>query len=195
MRWMTLPILLGVAQAAPRGKVVRVERAHGDRVGIPRLCEIESNGKGTCLGGVAEVRVGEIAIVVDSQSVVAQMRIDEVSIMSATCPMLTTIHGTFLGTGSFVKNGQAFGVIDGGVDPDRGRLIADVNSLPSPNGIDRVSIAIDRDGDQVADIEMTTGACDGSGNPLASGEPCLDVWTKAGHGMQLATHTSLASCR
>jgi hypothetical protein len=186
-------LVSGVAVAAPHGKVVRIVRDRESRASNPRLCEIESSGKGTCLG---PVHSGDLAIVVDAKSVVAQLRIDEVTIMQPSCPSLVSVQGKFQGNGSFQKAGPAFGIIDGDVDPVRGRLILETGTTPSPNGHDRVVIAIDRDGDQTADILMTQGACDAAGNSLPSGEPsCVDVWSRGIRGMTRVQHLNIASCR
>jgi hypothetical protein len=179
------------AVAAPRaGKVVRIERKTAAHLSNPRLCEIEPNGNGNCLG---DVHVGDVVVVISADAVIGEVRLDETSVARPSCPLLRRVHGTFLGR-SQLPNGPAIGVIDGNVDKQRARMMINPTTATSPNGHDQVFIAVDGDGDGTPDIMMTQSMCDAAGNTVASGGACLDVWAGTGSSARRVQHANMSGC-
>lgn len=192
-RLIALAVVLGsaAALAAPRGRVIRVERAGGSRV-PPRLCEVHGD-TGNCVG--EEPRVGQSVILLDERRVIAEVQIVEATSFSPSCPTLWSVK-TRVVRGS-AGDSDGIGVIDTGIDPNRAHLIDRARLPPSPSGLpdDEVWRAIDRDGDGAADILITRYSCDTSGRPTSGGVTyCIDLWSRTGARMTRTTQLNFALC-
>lgn len=195
IRWTCLAVLLGAATAtalaAPTGRVVRIERATGRLAVAPRLCVLHGDA-GACVGD--EPAAGQIAYVLDGRHAVAEVEIVDASPFAAGCGQLWNIKArTRRGA---TADGEALAVIDAGLDPSRARVLHGDHlaaGLAVPEG--EIWRAIDRDGDDVADILLTRFTCDAAGKP-ASGVAtfCMDVWARVGARMTRTTQLNLARC-
>ncbi len=193
-RLAALVFVIGMvpAQAAPSGRVVRVERAGGSGGAAPRLCEIRGE-TGTCVGD--EPKAGQTVVVLDDRHVVAELQVVEATPFVASCPNLWTVKTRAArGTADDV---EGIGVIDAGLNPNRAHVL-DKDHLPaSPSRQpgDEVWRAVDRDGDGIADILITRYGCDPAGKPLAGGSTyCIDVWARVGSRMVKTTQLNFAQC-
>jgi hypothetical protein len=179
------------ALAAPRGRVVRIERAGGGSA-TPRLCEIRGD-TGTCVGD--EPRAGQTVVVLDERHVVAELQVVEAAPFVASCPSLWTVKTRAArGPGGEL---EGIGVIDAGINPSRAHVIDKERLPPSPSGQpgEEVWRAIDRDGDGTADILITRYNCDQAGKALAGGSTfCIDVWARVGSRLVKTTQLSFAQC-
>jgi hypothetical protein len=184
--------LCSMAIAAPHGKVVRVERQVASAVLDPSLCQFQAHdGTGLCLG---TVKTGDIVVLLSTDAVVGEVRVDEAKPTKPACPLLQNIKGTLMkGTLAGGNNGNVLGIVGGGIDRSHGRMVADPSTTPSPNGRDLVRAAVDRDGDGVADIVMTQSQCDPTST---SSEVCFDMWATANTSrtMRQVQHVNLQNC-
>lgn len=172
--------VVAVAQAEPRGRVVRVERAPA--VTAPRYCSMAADaGRRVCFGRPFE---GEHVAVIDTVKrtvrgdFVIESIEDDLEYMSRG---LCVAAGAYAVKGRFasgapdrtteliglrgLKLGKQARVLAGGVQPPSGR--AD----------ERVELAVDADGDGRADVALTRYPCDPAGNPRSGSEGiCYDVY-------------------
>jgi hypothetical protein len=178
--------LSSVAIAAPHGKVVRVERHADGPIAEPRLCQFQSRDvTGVCLG---LVKAGDVAVILSNDAVVGEVRIDESHATKDGCEVLENVKGTLISGAVTQMN---LGIVSGGIDRTRGRLMPDTANIASPNGRDQVRVAVDRDGDGVADIVMTQSQCDANSSPGS----CFDMWASgSGRVMHQVLHVNLQSC-
>jgi hypothetical protein len=183
------------AAAAPSGRVIRIERSGGPSTVAPRLCEIRGDS-GTCVGD--EPRVGQTVVVLDERRVLAEVQVTEVASVIAACPNLwqvktRPVRGSHHdGTGA-----SGIGVIDPALNPSRAHVLDRSHLPPSPGGMPNEEIwrAIDRDGDNTADIMITRYSCDSSSKPQSSGSIyCIDVWARIGTRLQRTTQLNFAQC-
>ncbi len=186
------------AQAAPRarGKVIRVERVRGPLM-IPRVCDIQADKTGLCLGG--QPLSGEMVMVLDETGVIAQARIIDVAAfavgMGSSCNALWRIKTEIVVGDLSTIPMRTIGVVDPEVHPRKGRMYPSsaLPHHPNSNSHDKVLAAIDRDGDGAPDIVLTQSACDDS-NGQASTGMCVDEWTRVGGEMARVQQTNFSSC-
>lgn len=173
-------LIATVASAeAPHGRVLKIERPRSSPVSAPLLCEIKSDLRGTCIGRTP--RIGEVVMVVDESTVVAEVEIRKFDPYSTSCDVLwnitTEIRRGNIGPG---RSSRAIGVADPAIQSERVHKLADSDvqsSAPSGNTEEKVMAAIDRDGDRQADIMLTTYKCDSNGTAsLSGGDDCIDIW-------------------
>jgi hypothetical protein len=186
------------AEAAPRGRVVRVER---NTIGpTPRFCSIGGpRGEGTCFG---QPREGERIAVVDlvEKTVRGEFVIESVSEATELAALgmcvssgIKTVKGSFTsGTG---ETGHVVGLRGARLNRHAARLLADVPP-PSGRADESVELAVDADGNGRPDLILTQYPCDENGAPAAAGEGrCFDTYM-AQHGeMQRVQQDILRSCR
>jgi len=188
--------LIGMrALAAPRakGRVIRVERSRGTAA-VPRVCDIRGDRSGTCIG--TEPLVGEIVSVLDESGVLAEVKITEATPFATgagSCTSLWNIKTDLVrGDVSSIPI-RTIGIVDPQIHPRRGRNLAREQFPPPPSGRadDQVVVAVDRDGDRVADIVLTQSACEGSSAPTGT---CLDEYANMNGRMVRVHQTNFASC-
>ena len=190
------------AHAAPRpkGKVVRVERARGAVV-IPRVCDMQADKSGMCLG--TQPLVGEMVMVLDETGVIAQARIVDVSSFAtgigaslpAGCNSLWRIKTEVVVGDLSTIPMRTIGVVDPEVHPRKARMYAQASMPPHPNGSsnEKVLAAIDRNGDGNADILLTQTACDDGAGQATTGM-CVDEWARVGGKMAKVQQTNFSTC-
>jgi len=186
------PLALGaMADAAPRtkGKVVRVERsrATGD---VPRVCEVRALEGGVCFGPAPIV--GDIVTVLSEQRVIAEVRVtesQEYATRGSSCPGLYTIKVELV-RGNFDADESTIGIVDRDLDPHAARKLSRGDQPESPSGRagESVQIAVDREGDGIADILVVQSDCDGTG------QLCLDEWARVDRKMVRVVQTNFSNC-
>lgn len=200
MTWLMGVVLVGAvalpAQAAPSGKVVRVERARGAMV-IPRVCDMQADKTGLCLG--TQPLPGEVVMVLDETGVIAQARIIEVTAFAtgtaAGCNALWRIKtDVVVGDLSAIPM-RTIGVVDPEVHPHKARMYAQASLPPHPNGSssEKVLAAIDRNGDGSPDIVLTQTTCDDGAGQSGSGM-CVDEWARVAGKMTKVQQTNFSAC-
>ena len=179
------------AVAGPSGRVIRVERTSEGATFVPEMCLLRGDD-GLCVGGKPEL--GRIAFVFDAQRVLAEVEVIEAT-ATPTCGQLWNIR-VRLRRGA-LTDVEAIAVIDPRVVPARARVIDTERTTASiPSGIeDEVWRAIDRDGDDAADILLTRYTCDASGR-RATGVTsyCMDVWARIGAKVVRTSQLNFANC-
>lgn len=194
-----LALALGLARAAsadaraPRGKVVRVERARGSRA-VPRICSVQDD-KAFCFG--TEPAANESIVVLDQTGVIAEARVVAATSFAGTipCKIRWPVTVTFVRGDLAHLQGQAIGVIDGELDARRARLFAE-DALPaSPPGgsSEKVVLAIDNDADGTPDLELSEYACTGAAAQVGRGK-CLAEWTRRGGSLARVLELDLSAC-
>lgn len=171
-------LLAAGASAAPRGRVIRVER--GSIAAVPRLCAMgASRGENMCFG---QPRVGERVAVVDlgERVVRGEFVIESVGdakdlLSRGICVStgLQMVKGTYVDGAQ--PGRQVMGLRGVRLSP-RARVLSDV---PAPSGRpeESVELALDTDGNGRADILLSQYACDVSGALSTGGEArCLDTY-------------------
>src|SRR5512138_1156524 len=100
------------ATAAPRGKVVRVERVRSCPPSTPVICfQVQSDGSGMCVG--PQPKVGDVVVLVDETAVIAEIRVDGTSKPMSNCEVVWQVTGTVLkGDVANGKRSKAMGLID-----------------------------------------------------------------------------------
>lgn len=183
------------AVAAPRGRVVRVERTRATSF-APRICEVRTDQTGMCLG--ARPEIGDLVSVIDESGVVAQVRVTETSeyppgSQTATCEGLWGIKSELVRGDLSVIPIRGIGVLHPEVHPRKARVIPREQFPPAPSGRsdEQTIAAVDRDGDRVADIVVTQSTCGGS---APGGGPCLDQYAQLGGRMVHVYQINLATC-
>lgn len=186
---------ISAATAAPRGKVVRVERQRSSNA-PPRVCEIHVDGTGVCFG--AEPRVGDLVMVLDENGVVAETRVTEATPFqtgsSQACTALWNVKSEVVRGDLATVSSRNFGVVDGEIHAQKGRIIPKDQYPPAPSGDanDVVMIAVDREGDRTADIILVQSNCDVASG--GSGGACLDAWARVKGRMVRVQQTNFATC-
>jgi hypothetical protein len=188
----------GAPAPKPQGRVVRVERPHGDTNTVPILCELKADGSGMCVG--ASPNIGDTVIVVDDTHTLAEVRITRSAPQSPKCDTLWTVNGDIIrGDMSQSRGTKAIGIIDPATDRRSARRVEEDKLIsPNPSPDVRVALGVDRDGDGTADIIVTQYACDAQGQPTSTGSAidfCIDIWCKRDKVMKRAWTTKLATCR
>ena len=201
MRAVPLVLVLcsAVAAAGP-GRVVRVERGHGVKR-TPRVCQVQSDGRGTCWGKPPEV--GETASVIDqTMGVLGELRVSEVMPLEDSCGKTQRWDYKFTRESGQIDRatwGQSFVVFDVEVQPGRTRLVSDTSrvSLPDRRAGEQVWSVLDRDGDGSEDLVVTAYACDKSGemtmNSPAAGY-CIDYWSLDRGDWRMLRHDFVETC-
>ena len=190
---LALVVWSAAAGAAPSGRVIRIERAGGPSTVAPRLCEIRGDS-GTCVGD--EPRVGQTVVVLDERRVLAEVQVTEVASVVAACPNLWTVK-TRPVRGGDGSGAGGIGVIDPALNPSRAHVLDRSHMPPTPGSMPNEEVwrAIDRDGDNTADIMITRYSCDTSSKPQNSGSIyCIDVWARIGTRLVRTTQLNFAQC-
>ena len=185
------------AEAAPRGRVIRVERGVAARV--PRLCAMTAvRGQSICFG---RPREGERIAVIDlaDKAVRGEFVIESVSEAADATHLgvcldtgLQIVKGSYVGGAE--PGGHAFGLRGAKLSRRTARVISD---LPSPSGRteETVELAIDADGNGRADIVLTQYSCDASGAPSSGGMiRCLDTYMEQRGGLRRVQQDILRAC-
>jgi hypothetical protein len=179
---MTIAI---TAAAAPKGRVIRVERP-SKLAAVPRFCMLSETAS-FCLG---QPKDGDRIALVDRDrsAVVGELRIDSsvAAVFPGLCPTPNPI--TFKITGTIVSGDpdllssghEIYGLRDVTLDRRIARLLADTPS-PRGNPSDDVELAIDADGDSDADYLLVSFPCDGAGastHQTGAAYRCLDTYVE-----------------
>jgi hypothetical protein len=191
------------ASAAPKGRVVRVERP-SKQAAVPRFCVLSDTGS-FCLGTPKD---GDRVALIDRDrsAVVGELRIDSAipSALPGQCP--TPKPTAFKVTGTIVSGDpdllsndhEIFGLRDVTLDRRVARMLTD---LPSPRGNtnDEVELAVDADGDSDADYLLLSFPCDAAGapsnrSPSSNGFRCLDTYVERQDKLVRVHQDILASC-
>ena len=195
-RFATL-ILLGAmtltAWAAPRGRVIRVER--GTSAADPRFCAIGlRSSESLCFGKPAE---GERVLLIDPEQkvIVGELRIDKVTPTTDVGGMgfcsdagLYSIKGTVVDGEERLVKREALGVRGLKVNRKSARVLTN-GASPSGRSTDRVTLTLDANGDGRADLVLTQYACDATGAPATTVEGwCVDTYTAQPDGRLQRTH-------
>ncbi len=189
-----LLLIAAVAAAGPTGKVVRIERPRANPKSAPLLCEVKGDLRGTCIGRTP--KIGEIVMIVDETSVVAEVEIRKFDAYSSHCDVLWNIT-TDLRKGNVgtVSSHRVIGVADPTLSSSVRRVPeSDVHGVTNSSD-EKIITAIDRDGDSQPDIVLTAYRCDASGN--ASSTPtddCIDIWSREQGKMKRTSQTRVAAC-
>jgi hypothetical protein len=195
MRRPSCAILLGAlllpgapAADAPRGKVVRVERARTFPLVTPVLCvQMMPDGSGLCIG--PQPKVGETVVLVDESQVIAEIKIDGATKTTSNCESVWSVTGTVTrGDVSAGRRNKTIGLIDANVDRTAARRVPE-NKVPKPSEDSRVEIGLDRDGDGKVDVVASEATCPGVG-----GE-CIEFWTRRAKGLERVWTANLRICR
>jgi hypothetical protein len=191
---LAIVVWSATAAAAPSGRVIRIERAGGPSTVAPRLCEIRGE-TGTCVGD--EPRVGQTVVVLDERRVIAEVQVIEVASVVAACPNLWMVKTRPVRGGQSDGTVGGIGVIDPALNPSRAHVLDRSHLPPSPGGMPNEEVwrAIDRDGDNTADIMITRYNCDSSSKPQSGGSIyCIDVWARIGTRLMRTTQLNFAQC-
>jgi hypothetical protein len=147
---------------------------------------------GACLGDAPTA--GQIAYVLDGRHAVAELEIIDASPFATGCASVWSVKARF--RRGATSDGEALAVIDASLDPGRAHVL-NGEPLAARLGVpvEEVWRAIDRDGDDVADILLTRFACDASGKPVTGvATVCLDVWARVAGRMTRTTRLNFARC-
>nr|HEX4312742.1 hypothetical protein [Kofleriaceae bacterium] len=213
---VTAVAVTAAATPAKPGKVTRVERRGSAPRGTPRLCSLsvqedastkvlEANGY--CFGN--DVRVGE-TITAFNGSKGGTLRIDQTSPYSTCSGGATTLGQSSSSTGapgvwivhgaidansmSSQDAGGYYGMIDGGLDPARARIVV-MTTSPSGRPADSSTLGVDRDGDGNPDFAFVSYLCDDSMAPTQTAtNQCYEMYVADGHGMRRVHAEQLKSC-
>ncbi len=174
------------AAETPAGKVIRVERERTLPMVTPILCvSIQPDGSGTCIG--PQPKLGDSVILVDETQVIAEVKVDLVTKMQATCDSVWTITGSVVRGDISQGNRKAIGLIDSNTSNTAARVVPK-KKLPKLAQTDRIELGIDRDGDGTADVIAAGSSCPGGGE-------CIEFWARRAKGLEKVWSTNLQSCR
>lgn len=187
-------LAVGAGIAAPRGKVVRVERNRGMRV-VPRLCDVQPGSKsGLC---IAQPTPGERVALIDQERavVLGEFRIDgtaaetDAFICSGQQPIVFRISGALTaGDPDVIANaGRIVGLRNLSLDPKVARVHKDA-SVPGTQT--RAELGVDVDGNGSLDYALVRYTCDEHGNPAPNNDRrlCFDTYLERG-GRLVKAHT------
>jgi len=185
------------ADAAPRGRVVRVER---NTLGpTPRFCSIGNRrGEGTCFG---QPREGERIALVDlvDRTVRGEFVIESVGEATELAALglcvssgVKTVKGSF--TGGIEESGSIVGLRGARLNRKVARLLSDVRP-PTGRSDESVELALDADGNGRADLILTQYACDTNGAPSPAGDGrCFDTYVEQHGGLHRVQQDILRTC-
>lgn len=182
---------LAPATAGPAGRVIRIERSSDGTTVVPEMCLLRG-AEALCVG--AKPELGRVGFVFDAQRVIAEVEVVEAS-ATPKCGQLWDIR-VRLRRGALVAV-DAIAVLDPRVVPARAHVIDTERTTASlPGGIDdEVWRAIDRDGDDTADLLLTRYACDANGRrAIGVTSFCMDVWARIGGKVVRTSQLNFASC-
>lgn len=189
---LTCAVLVGAsfvmpAIAAPKGKVVRVERTRTFPLVTPVICfQMQSDGTGLCVG--PQPKQGDIIVLVDESAVLAEIKVEGMTKAMPSCDVVWQVNGSVIkGDVSAGRRSKTMGLIDAGIDRSAARRIAE-DKIAKPTPDTRVEIGIDRDGDGQADMLVAQGTCPGVGNE------CLEFWSRRPKGLEKVWSSNLRAC-
>jgi hypothetical protein len=183
------------AALARPGKVVRVEEPR--RAGTARYCvaHVPHGGEPyvTCIG--PSVDPGDAIVLFDDHGHAATLRVIAAhplhvcAVPTGAANTAWTVEATVLG---HAVRGDYNGLIDGGLDPARSRLVAarkSVSGRPAP------ALGFDRVGDGVVDLVFESYLCDDAAAVTTTGpNACFELWTRVGDGWRLLRRDLSRSC-
>jgi hypothetical protein len=187
--------------AAPRGRMVRVERDVA--AAVPRICLMGAGGDShVCLG---QPRPGErIAVFSPSEPRMrGELVIDTVTDATALSSGGLCISGGAATVKGWYAAGSAgddnvTGLRGARVNPDISRVLSGVKA-PSGRDDERVDLAVDADGNGSADLVVTAYSCTAEGAPAQGAGPdaprCLDTYTIQRGKLRRAHQDIVRSCR
>lgn len=198
MRWLAgIGLVVGasaLAWAAPRGKVVRVERNRGMKA-VPRLCDVQPLAKeGLCVG---EPRSGERVALIDQDRGIAigEFRIDSATgaadpfICTGKSPVVFAIKGQVTaGDPDIIADaGRVIGLRNLTLDPKVARVVKD---QLIPGSTERAELTLDIDGNSTVDYMLARYPCDDANNPspTMAGRFCFDTYLER-DGRLVKAHT------
>jgi len=180
-----------------KGKVVRVERSRQGGAGVVRLCgQVQPDGTAYCWGGKAPA-IGEVATIYDETGRRASLVIRTVTPLTDQCGnttswiLATTPQGGDITQLSYMH--QA--LLDWSGDA-RTHVIPNA-PLPSARPGESVWAALDSDGDDVAELIITSYTCDPSGTPTTmypSGAYCMSYYQRDGGSYDVLRTDIVKSC-
>jgi hypothetical protein len=184
-----------LAEGAPRGRVVRVERRKV--APPPRYCELPARGQAVCLGSPREG--DRVTVLVADRAIVGSFVIDDVG-------KATELYdrGLCSDTGiSAVKGRGMRGTADpyadlvglrGAALGARARVVT--NFVSPENHADAIVLAaVDGDGDGDADIAVIRYRCDATGASVPDGEfLCYDTFVEERGRMKRSSQDIFRAC-
>jgi len=186
-----------VAEGAPPGRVIRVERARA--VVAPRFCVQPAGGQRVCFG---RPREGEHIALIDAEN--KMIRGDFVIDTIADATEMGA-RGLCVDSGAFAVRGH---LLRGDADPDvdliglRGLVLGaraqvlDGVDAPSGRPEETVDLALDTDGDGRADVVVTRFPCDAAGAmDLAADGRCFDIHVEERGRLRRTSRDILKVCR
>ncbi len=184
----TTAVIALPAIAAPRGRVVRVERTRAFPLITPILCfQVQTDGTGLCIG--PQPHTGDVIVLVDETQVIAEVRVDGITKAMPSCDVVWNIQGSVLrGDVTAGKRSRTMGLIDGNIDRKEARRVPD-DKIVKPTPDTKVELGIDRDGDGTADVVVAQSTCQGTGND------CIEFWTRRAHGLERVWSSNLRICQ
>jgi hypothetical protein len=185
------------AAAAPRGRVVRVER--GTAAAVPRLCAMAAiRDQNLCFG---RPREGERVAIIDlsEKRVRGEFVIESVEDSAELAQLrmcvdtgVQTVKGSYRGG---AEGGEhVVGLRGARLDPRTARVLSDV-APPSGRAEESVEVAIDADGNGRADLILTEYGCDATGAPASgTGARCFDTYLEQRGVMRRVQRDILRAC-
>ncbi|MFT3700214.1 MAG: hypothetical protein QM831_44120 [Kofleriaceae bacterium] len=189
------------AQAAPHGKVVRIERHSRRFTGEPRWCGVSvENMQAFCYG--KEPTVGAEIALLDNVHTIGTFQVDKVEPLGACHNpgqvQLWQVHmkGDIPNPGTPADSGVS-GLIDVKLDVRTAKMVRVEETFP--NRVPDSAFGFDLDGDNRADLATLSFTCDDNGEPVtaltASPNTCIEMWYSNGHGFEkLRTDKLSHSC-
>lgn len=161
-----IAVLVGLAAAAPpvwaapKGQVVRVERSGVTRISRPLMCNFEGNGGTSLCYGLAP-RVGAVGVVFDGERRLGLAVVTSTTSEPSACPVSSGWNYQHAPRGAPVRADGAWIVFDAGLDLERAAVVPSSDpSLPQERSNWGPWLAVDRDGDALADLVVYTNSCD-----------------------------------
>lgn len=203
MRWcLVVAIVVGAspAPAAPRGKVVRIDRVRLPAA-IPRMCMMMTEDKMVCLGKPVANEIIHI-FETDRGKPVGEIRVDSVRdfLGFRNCP--GTPQAVFEVTGSVVAGStdlldgsqRVIGIRNAEVEAGS-RILRKVSPAVRPTPADRqVELAVDFDGDGGADYVLEHYACPDPTSPARTPTRCFDTYMERRGTLQLVARDTIHVC-
>jgi hypothetical protein len=179
-----------------KGKVVRVERSRLDGAGMVRMCiSVQQDGSATCYGKAP--RVGEMATVFDETGRRATLAITAVTPQLDSCGnevnwfMTSNVQGD-LSQMSYM----AVALIDW--EGETRTHAVPAQQIPGLRPGENVWTGFDDDGDQVADLLITSYSCDASGTSQQYGAGamgyCMSYYKGEGSSYTMLRTDIVPSC-
>lgn len=195
---LALAALALSAEAAPRGRVVRVER--GTLSAVPRLCSLGGvRSQALCFG---HPRVGERIMVLDltERTVRGELVIESVGDASELTGRGVCISsGGHLVRGSYASGveapGHTMGLRGAQLDRRTTRVLIDV-AAPTGRAEESVELALDTDGNGRPDLIVTNYMCDERGELAADAiGRCYDTYMRRHGTMHRVQQDIFQICR